>query len=119
MFIRLRGLFAAMTLLIACATPAAAQEFSGGYLQCAPFARQISGIQLFGNASTWWTQAEGRYTRGGAPKVGAILSFQATSHMRAGHVAVVSSVESARVIRVTHANWSVINGSRGQIERAR
>jgi len=37
--------------------------------------------------------------------------------MRSGHVAVVSEVVSERVIKVTHANWSPINGRRGQIER--
>jgi len=37
--------------------------------------------------------------------------------MRAGHVAVVSRVVSDRVLKITHANWSVINGSRGQVER--
>src|SRR5262249_51895531 len=29
-------------------------------LQCAPFARQASGIQIYGNANTWWRQAAGR-----------------------------------------------------------
>jgi surface antigen len=110
MLLNFRGAIAATALLIASTTPAAAQ-------QCAPFARAFSGIQLFGNASTWWNQADGRYARGNTPKEGAVLSFQATSHMRAGHVAVVSQVVSDRVLKITHANWSVINGSRGQVER--
>jgi hypothetical protein len=38
-----------------------------GYLQCVPYARQASGIQLFGDARTWWDQAAGRYSRGHAP----------------------------------------------------
>lgn len=117
MFLRLRGVLAAMTLLVAIADPAAAQEYSSRYWQCAPFAREFSGIQLFGNAATWWSQAEGRYERGVTPRVGAVLSFQATSHMRAGHVAVVSEVVGERIIRVTHANWSPINGRRGQVEQ--
>ena len=32
--------------------------------QCAPFARLISGISLFGDAWTWWEQATGKYTKG-------------------------------------------------------
>jgi surface antigen len=86
-------------------------------LQCAPFARQVSGIQLFGNAAGWWGQASGKYARGDAPKAGSVLVFKATGAMRVGHVAMVSRVVSDREIRLTHANWSIINGRRGQIER--
>jgi surface antigen len=117
MFSSLRGLFAAMVLLVASWSPAAAQDFPNQYWQCAPFAREISGIQLFGNASGWWAQANGRYDRGNRPRVGAVLSFQSTPRMRAGHVAMVNEVVSDRVIRITHANWSPINGRRGQIEQ--
>ena len=45
------------------------------YLQCVPFARQSSGIQLYGDALSWWDQAAGRYARGRQPKVGAVMSF--------------------------------------------
>ena len=41
------------------------------YLQCVPYARQLTGIQIFGDAHTWWGQAAGKYERGRAPKVGA------------------------------------------------
>nr|WP_299595370.1 CHAP domain-containing protein [Sphingomonas bacterium] len=90
---------------------------AAAYLQCAPFAREVSGIQLFGNAGTWWGKASGKYDRGEAPKVGAVLVFKETGSMRVGHVAMVSRIVSAREIKITHANWSVINGRRGQIER--
>jgi hypothetical protein len=30
------------------------------YLQCVPYARQVSGIQIYGDAWTWWDQAAGR-----------------------------------------------------------
>ena len=83
------------------------------FWQCAPYAREISGIQIRGNANTWWGQAAGRYERGNQPKVGAVLSFQATRRMRVGHVAMVSRVVSDREILLTHANWS----RRGGIER--
>ena len=29
----------------------------GTGLECVPFARAMSGIRIFGNAWTWWTQA--------------------------------------------------------------
>jgi len=113
MFSMLRGLVVATALFVASAVPAAAQS----YLQCAPYAREISGIQLFGRAASWWTQAEGRYDRGDTPRIGSVLSFKSIGKMPAGHVAMVTEVVSERVIRVTHANWSPINGRRGQIEQ--
>ncbi len=87
------------------------------YLQCVPFARMMSGIDLFGRAASWWHQAVGRYEQGSLPQAGSVLVFKAISSMRSGHVATVSRVVSNRVIEVTHANWSIIHGRRGQIER--
>lgn len=85
--------------------------------QCAPFARMISGIQLFGAAASWWNQAIGKYAQGSTPKLGSVLVFKAAGAMHSGHVATVSRIISDRVIKVTHANWSIINGHRGQVER--
>ena len=87
------------------------------YWQCVPFARLISGIQIFGDARTWWDQASGKYDKGFIPKAGAVLCFKPTCRMTLGHVAVVSQVLTDRVIQITHANWSRIGGSRGQIEK--
>jgi surface antigen len=87
------------------------------YLQCVPFARMISGIDLFGRAASWWHKAVGRYEQGNLPKAGAVLVFKSIASMRSGHVAMVSRVVSDRMIEVTHANWSIIRGRRGQIER--
>jgi surface antigen len=87
------------------------------YLQCVPFARTFSGIQIFGDAYTWWQQASGRYNKGFVPKTGAVLVFKQTGIMNRGHVAVVSQVLTDRVIQVTHANWSVISGTRGKVEK--
>lgn len=84
--------------------------------QCVPFARMVSGIDLRGNAHTWWAQAEGRYARGDTPRVGSVMVLKAFRAMRVGHVAMVSQIVDARTIRITHANWSVINGRRGQVE---
>ena len=87
------------------------------YWQCVPFARLASGIQIFGDAYTWWRQALGRYDTGRAPKSGAVLCFKPTGRMSLGHVAVVSQVLTDRVIQISHANWSRIGGTRGQIEK--
>jgi surface antigen len=96
------GRFAALLLMcVALAVPAAAQGW-----QCAPFAREVSGIQLFGNAGTWWHQAEGRYDRGQQPQIGAVLVMKASGTMRVGHVATVSEIVDARTVKLTHANWS-------------
>jgi surface antigen len=88
-----------------------------GYWQCVPFARLMSGIQIFGDARTWWGQAAGKYDTGFTPKAGAVLCFKPTGRMNLGHVAFVSQVLTDRVIQVTHANWSVMNGARGQVEK--
>jgi surface antigen len=75
-------------------------------LQCVPFARNDSGIELKGNANIWWNEAAGRYERGSRPEPGSVLSFSANGRMRLGHVAVVSNVVNAREIEIDHANWS-------------
>ena len=99
------GFAARFALVASCALMSAAPA-SAQFWQCAPFARVVSGIQLRGNANTWWGQAAGRYLRGQAPRVGAVLAFEATRRMRVGHVAMVSAVVSAREVLLTHANWS-------------
>ena len=85
--------------------------------QCVPFARAASGIQIYGDAWTWWNQADGRYARGHKPKVGAVVVFEKTSRLPLGHVAVVSRVVEPRVVMLTHANWSRQNGKRGHAEQ--
>ncbi|MDB5685734.1 MAG: hypothetical protein JWR77_323 [Rhizorhabdus sp.] len=110
----LRTLIGSMLLVGMVASPVAA---SAQGLQCAPFARMISGIQLFGAAASWWNQAVGKYVRGNTPMIGSVLVFKAIGSMRSGHVATVSQIVSDRIIKVTHANWSIINGSRGKVER--
>jgi surface antigen len=87
------------------------------YWQCVPFARLISGIQIFGDAYTWWQQAIGKYDVGFTPRAGAVLCFKPTERMRLGHVAVVSQVLTDRIVQITHANWSPIEGSRGKVEK--
>ncbi len=86
------------------------------YLQCVPYARQVSGIRIFGDAHTWWDQAEGQYARGHLPRVGAVMAFSPYGNMRLGHVAAVSRIIDSRTVLLRHANWSEIDGRRGQIE---
>lgn len=74
-------------------------------LECAPFARVLSGLQLNGAAADWWRQAEGRYARSNSPAVGGVLVFRRSARLADGHVAVVSRVLSDRQILVTQANW--------------
>jgi len=85
-------------------------------LQCVPYARSISGIRLYGDAHTWWQQAQGHYARGFAPRVGAVMAFHPHGRMVLGHVAMVSRIVNPRMVLLRHANWSPINGRRGQIE---
>lgn len=87
------------------------------YLQCVPYARERSGVQIYGDAHTWWDQAAGRYARGNRPRVGAVMAFRPTGNMVLGHVAAISKIVDSRTVLLDHANWSPINGRRGQIER--
>ena len=118
------------TLLIAFAAPASADSVVGWqgrtsesaselppYVECVPYARESSGIRIFGDAYTWWDQAAGRYARGSKPKAGAVLALRPYGAMELGHVATVSRVIDSRTILLSHANWSPIGGQRGQVER--
>ena len=85
-------------------------------LQCVPFARALTGVTIFGDAHTWWGQAEGKYERGNKPKVGAVMAFIPHGNMRLGHVAAVRKILDKRTLLISHANWSTIDGMRGHIE---
>lgn len=100
----------------------AAESFGGAgelapYLQCVPYARERSGVQIYGDARTWWDQAAGRYKRGTTPRPGAVMTFRPSGSMVLGHVAAVSRVIDSRTVLLDHANWSPIDGRRGQVER--
>jgi hypothetical protein len=83
------------------AMPVPAPQFR----QCVPFARHYSGIELYGDAWTWWGTAEGRYARGARPRPGSVLVLKRTDRLKHGHVAVVRDVVDPRRIQVDHANW--------------
>ena len=70
--------------------------------QCVPYARDLSGIDIRGDANTWWRQADGRYPRSSTPAVGSVIVIQSSG---LGHVAVVTRIVSDRVVLVDHANW--------------
>jgi hypothetical protein len=82
---------------------AATSEHPG--LTCAPFARELSGIALYGDADTWWDAAAGRYSRDDRPAVGGVLVLRRSGRLPTGHVAVVSRVLTPRQILVIQANW--------------
>jgi surface antigen len=93
--------------------PIARVSNSRARLQCVPFARRESGVEIYGNANTWWHQASGRYQTAQEPDEGAVMVLEGYATTRRGHVAVVREVVSPRLIIVDHANW--LNG--GEITR--
>src|SRR5690606_23803924 len=82
-------------------------------LQCVPFARRESGVEIYGNANTWWRQAQGRYETAETPSEGAVMVLHGYRTNARGHVAVVKEMVSPRLAIVDHANW--LNG--GEITR--
>jgi hypothetical protein len=113
-----RGLVAFVLSVAVCAlAPARAASLLDYVGQCVPFARAASGIQIYGDAWTWWDQAQGRYARGDTPREGAVIAFAKQPRLPLGHVAVVSRIVERRVLMLTHANWSRQNGERGRAEQ--
>ncbi|HUO99543.1 MAG TPA: CHAP domain-containing protein [Rhizomicrobium sp.] len=77
----------------------------GSVLQCVPYAREHSGIALYGDAWTWWDQADGRYARAPTPSQGSVLVLFNYAGSERAHLAVVRDILDSRTIRVDHANW--------------
>jgi hypothetical protein len=80
-------------------------------LSCVPYARLRSGLQIFGDAKTWWAKAKSLYAQVAAPVSQAVMVFSGSNRIARGHVAVVTQVISPREIKVDHANWQ----NRGEI----
>ena len=120
MIVQRMGMRAIVPLLSLCAAlvaapaPASLLDYVG---ECVPFARAASGIQIYGDAWTWWDKAAGKYRRGYVPREGAVIVFAQSARLPLGHVAVISRVIDERVVMVTHANWSRIDGVRGHVEQ--
>lgn len=77
----------------------------GDILQCVPYARDHSGVKIWGDAYLWWDKAEGRYAKRYDPSEGAVMVLNNYAGPNRGHVAIVREVISGREIRVDHANW--------------
>ena len=93
-------------LLAACGGPAPRRGATlSAPIDCVPFARALSGVNLRGDAADWWWAAEGQYDRDATPRVGAVMVIDRGARSRHGHLSVVSRVVSRREILVTHANW--------------
>ena len=93
--------------------PVARVTNSRARLQCVPFARRESGVEIYGNANTWWRQASDRYETAETPSEGAVLVLHGYRSNARGHVAVVKEIVSPRLMIVDHSNW--LNG--GEITR--
>ena len=74
-------------------------------VECAPYARQLTGLRLAGDAAQWWDEAAGLYPRSHHPSPGAVLVFQRSRRLPSGHVSVVAKLLSRREILVDQANW--------------
>lgn len=101
------AVLAVLAVLSACGSGPRRLVSSGtsAALECVPYARQVSGLQLHGEAYSWWEQAAGRYARGSVPRPGSVLVFRRSARLGSGHVSVVQRVVSDRKITVTQANW--------------
>jgi hypothetical protein len=100
--------FALCLALAACAGPqleSPAHFGTSTRLSCVPYAREVSGIHLDGDAADWWDEADGVYPRSHAPKPGAVMVFAPHGEMSVGHLAVVTRIEGRREVLVTQANW--------------
>jgi len=86
-------------------------------ISCVPYVRAVTGMEITGNAHTWWGTAAGVYARGQRPERGAVLSFRSSGGMRLGHVAVVSRVAGSREILIDHANWEGPGIRKGTVMR--
>ena len=80
---------------------------ASGYFgsNCVTYVREVTGMEIAGNAGDWWDNAAGSYQRGHRPVPGSVLVFRPYGRMWAGHVAVVAKVVNGREILVNQANW--------------
>ncbi len=77
----------------------------GTALQCVPYAREHSGVNIHGDAYTWWDKAAGVYARGSSPVVGNVMVLNGYAGRHRAHVAVVRRIVDPRQILIDHANW--------------
>jgi surface antigen len=95
--------------------PAAFVDRAAPREQCVPFARRASGVEIYGNANTWWAQAaHSNYERTEEPSRGAVMTMMGYRTASRGHVAVVQEIVSDRIVLIDHANWL----NNGEVTRA-
>jgi hypothetical protein len=88
-------------------------DYSATPLQCVPFARKASGVNIYGDAHTWWGQARHKYETDDEPRRGAVIVLKGRNDNDArGHVGVVRKLLNDRQITVDHANWA----NKGEIQ---
>lgn len=116
---RKEGWVRKILLLLVSALAVAIQAAPAAAIQCVPYAREVSGINLKGDAWQWWNAAAGLYDRGRTPKEGAVMVFTRQGSMRHGHVSVITRVVSSRLALIDHANWAPARtAGRGEVTRA-
>ncbi|WP_422365293.1 CHAP domain-containing protein [Pelagibius sp.] len=109
----LQSSFAALPRLPLPTRPRPAIISAGRHLECVPYTRKLSALQIRGNAWTWWGKAKDRYRRGAIPQAGAVMVLSKTRRLRYGHLAYVAEVMNEREVLVHQANWL----NRGRIHR--
>ena len=104
-------------MLLAClATAGISYESAAAPISCVPYVRQVSSVDLRGDAWMWWQAAAGTYERGNVPREGAVLVFKKHGRMVKGHVAVVAKLVHSREVLIDHANWAPLRSrERGSI----
>ena len=78
-------------------------------LQCVPFARDLSGLPIRGDAWTWWSAAENRFRRGQTPQVGSVLVLKRTDRLHANWLNRGMIHKNVPLVDVSPANdWSEV-----------
>src|ERR1700730_3343631 len=85
--LRQRKVFFALIAILSAATASRAVA-----VDCVQYVKFSSSFGLSWNAWSWWQHAAGVYDRSNEPRAGAVLVFERTRRMPAGHVALVSRV---------------------------
>jgi hypothetical protein len=82
-----------------------APSLVAGAVQCVPYVRAHSTIDIHGDAYIWWEKAAGVYQRSTAPAAGAVMVMIGYAGKHRAHVAIVRRLVTPREIRIDHANW--------------
>lgn len=82
-----------------------APSLVAGAVQCVPYVRAHSSVDIHGDAYVWWEKAAGVYARNSAPVEGAVMVMVGYAGKHRAHVAIVRRLVTPREIRIDHANW--------------